>query len=238
MTDRPQLDSWIDSPSPEDFGSVPPSPEQLRREQRASAYKRAYEEANPEETICFLDIWSPRFADENWTEEQIRKNANAGVNLLHNVVTLLENIATDAAELANEYADTGDVSHDRLEMLTRPLADVERSSLLAHAEAGRTPDGYETRWLSSVYLERMLDALGGRADQYIGVHGGSAEGVAHVKEEIRGQWELWASAHEDEEDAPTPVTLFLSDWEIVDEELEDFNLDRDEDEPTREVSPQ
>lgn len=168
---------------------------------------------------------------EPWTEEQIRKNANAGVKLVHNIVALLENIATDAAELANEYVDTGDVSHDRLDMLTRPLADVERSSLLAHAEAGQTPDGYETRWISPSYIERLVDGLDTVVDQYIGVNDAASLGAAHVAGEITGQAYLWFAAHEDEEEATAPVTLVQGDWQLLHTTLEDF------DEPTQEPQP-
>lgn len=56
-------DSETPTPSPEQFGSVKPTPEQLRREQRAMALKDAYEREHPDEVI-FLNIWSPRFADD------------------------------------------------------------------------------------------------------------------------------------------------------------------------------
>jgi hypothetical protein len=162
---------------------------------------------------------------ETWTEEQIRKNANAGIKLVHNIVALLENLATDAAELASEYADTGDVSHDRLELLTRPLADVERSSLLAHAEAGQTPTGYETRWLPPSCIERLVDGLDTVADQYVGINDAASLGAAHVAGEVTGQAYLWFAAHEDEEDATTPVTLFQGDWQLLDTTVEDFDED-------------
>lgn len=70
MTDIPTPpDSWTDSPPPEDFGSRTPTPEEERRWERAMAYKREHEKANPGEVI-YPAIGSPAFADENWTEDQ------------------------------------------------------------------------------------------------------------------------------------------------------------------------
>jgi hypothetical protein len=51
-----------------EFGSAPPSPEELRRWERAMTYKRQHESANPDEVICFFDLDSPLFADEDEQE--------------------------------------------------------------------------------------------------------------------------------------------------------------------------
>ena len=59
------------TPIPE-FGSVPPSPEQLRRERRALPTNATYEARTPR-AICYLDIWSPQFADENWTGQRTKE---------------------------------------------------------------------------------------------------------------------------------------------------------------------